>query len=234
MTAPPDLDIVGIRRVWPEVLGRIFTRRRVTWTFVSQHASVLDYDGRRLVLGIATVGLTNTFRAGNHAEVVRQALIDEIGLDVIVEGVAAPRDQPAAAPLEPSQITSPTAQPEPGTPAQSATPQSATRTRDTRTRDTRTGGTRSGDTRSGNTHAGCPPFSDAHISPTSADRRPAGGSCTGRIHAPCVDTAPGADVQTARVTPSRPRRARGARPRQGRHPTLAGGAPPPWGTAYRS
>ena len=125
VTAPPDLDIVGIRRVWPEVLGRIFTRRRVTWTFVSQHASVLDYDGRRLVLGIATVGLTNTFRAGNHAEVVRQALIDEIGLDVIVEGVAAPRDQPAAAPLEPSQITSPTAQPEPGTPAQSATPQSA-------------------------------------------------------------------------------------------------------------
>ena len=45
---------------------------------------MLDYDGQRLVLGIATVGLTNTFRAGNHAEVVRQALIDEIGLDVMV------------------------------------------------------------------------------------------------------------------------------------------------------
>jgi len=120
VTAPPDLDIVGIRRVWPEVLGRIFTRRRVTWTFVSQHASVLDYDGRRLVLGIATVGLTNTFRAGNHAEVVRQALIDEIGLDVIVEGVAAPRDQAAAAPGEPAHVTSTSAEPEPVPPAPTA------------------------------------------------------------------------------------------------------------------
>ena len=107
VTAPPDLDIVGIRRVWPEVLGRIFTRRRVTWTFVSQHASVLDYDGQRLVLGIATVGLTNTFRAGNHAEVVRQALIDEIGLDVMVEGVAAPHDQPAAAAPAPTSAPAP-------------------------------------------------------------------------------------------------------------------------------
>ena len=107
VTPPPDLDIVGIRRVWPEVLGRIFTRRRVTWTFVSQHASVLDYDGQRLVLGIATVGLTNTFRAGNHAEVVRQALIDEIGLDVMVEGVAAPHDQPAAAAPAPTSAPAP-------------------------------------------------------------------------------------------------------------------------------
>ena len=85
--APADLDVATIRRVWPEVLGRVFAMRRVTWTFVSQHAQVIDYDGERLVLGIATTGLAQTFRAGNHAEVLRQALIDEIGLDVRVEGV---------------------------------------------------------------------------------------------------------------------------------------------------
>ena len=83
----PGLDTAALRRVWPDVLARIFTMRRVTWTFLSQHAQVVDYDGNRLVLGIATVGLTNTFRAGNHAELVRQALIDEIGVDVPVEGV---------------------------------------------------------------------------------------------------------------------------------------------------
>ncbi|HEY6741980.1 MAG TPA: DNA polymerase III subunit gamma and tau [Lapillicoccus sp.] len=81
------LDTAALRRVWPDVLARIFTMRRVTWTFLSQHAQVVDYDGNRLVVGIATVGLTNTFRAGNHAELVRQALIDEIGVDVPVEGV---------------------------------------------------------------------------------------------------------------------------------------------------
>ncbi len=86
-TERSGLDTAALRRVWPDVLARIFTMRRVTWTFLSQHAQVVDYDGNRLVLGIATVGLTNTFRAGNHAELVRQALIDEIGVDVPVEGV---------------------------------------------------------------------------------------------------------------------------------------------------
>ncbi len=88
--APGGLDVTAIRRVWPEVLGRIFTMRRATWTFVSAHAQVLDYDGQRLVLGIATTGLAQTFRQGNHAELIRQALIDEIGLDARVEGVPMP------------------------------------------------------------------------------------------------------------------------------------------------
>ena len=37
------------------------------------------------------MGLANTFRAGNYAELVRQALIDEIGVDVPVEGGAVAR-----------------------------------------------------------------------------------------------------------------------------------------------
>ncbi len=118
--APPDapasglggLDVTAIRRVWPEVLGRIFTMRRATWTFVSAHAQVIDYDGQRLVLGIATTGLTQTFRQGNHAELIRQALIDEIGLDARVEGVPMPAggipqlrggdDRPAPPPAGPT------------------------------------------------------------------------------------------------------------------------------------
>ena len=78
--------------------------RRVTWTFLSQHAQVIEYDGSRLVLGIATTGLANTFRQGNHAEVVRQALIETVALDVRVEGVALPaaeRSDARGAPVEP-------------------------------------------------------------------------------------------------------------------------------------
>uniref|UniRef100_UPI0008392282 DNA polymerase III subunit gamma and tau n=1 Tax=Piscicoccus intestinalis TaxID=746033 RepID=UPI0008392282 len=81
------LDTDAIRRSWPDVLGKVFTIRRVTWTFLSEHAQVLDYDGRRLLLGIATRGLAATFRSGQHGEVVRQALIDAIGLDATVEAV---------------------------------------------------------------------------------------------------------------------------------------------------
>jgi len=81
------MDTDAIRRAWPNVLGRIFTMRRITWTFVSQNAQVTGFDGKTLTLGIATAGLTQTFRAGNHADIVRQALIDELGVDAVVNGV---------------------------------------------------------------------------------------------------------------------------------------------------
>ena len=81
------MDTDAIRRAWPNVLGRIFTMRRITWTFVSQNAQVTAFDGKTLTLGIATAGLTQTFRAGNHADIVRQALIDELGVDAVVDGV---------------------------------------------------------------------------------------------------------------------------------------------------
>ncbi|GAA3706857.1 DNA polymerase III subunit gamma and tau [Terrabacter ginsenosidimutans] len=84
---PGGMDTDAIRRAWPNVLGRIFTMRRITWTFVSQNAQVTAFDGRKLTLGIATAGLTQTFRAGNHADIVRQALIDELGVDAIVDGI---------------------------------------------------------------------------------------------------------------------------------------------------
>ena len=100
------LDLAAVRREWPRVLANIFTVRRVTWTFLSQHAQVVEYDGSRLVLGIATTGLANTFRQGNHAEVVRQALIDALAIDVRVEGrTLAPTDPAAAAPA-PDQVRS--------------------------------------------------------------------------------------------------------------------------------
>ncbi|WP_226343729.1 DNA polymerase III subunit gamma and tau [Agilicoccus flavus] len=81
------LDTDALRRAWPDVLAKVFAIRRVTWTFLSEHAQVLDYDGDRLLIGIATAGLAQTFRNGHHGEVVRQALIEARGVDTRVEGV---------------------------------------------------------------------------------------------------------------------------------------------------
>ncbi len=122
--APGGLDTDALRRSWPEVLGRIFTMRRLTWTFVSQNAQVMGFDGRTLTLGIATAGLTTTFRAGNHAEVVRQALIDELGVDAVVDGVHVEEvaQQPAVAPPAgsvPSEHVPPP--PEPAAPQRDST-----------------------------------------------------------------------------------------------------------------
>jgi len=92
---PGGLDTDALRRSWPDVLEWLSRNKRVTWTFVAQNAQVVDYDGQRVLLGISTVGLAETFRRGAHADYVRQALIDVLGVDARVEGV--PSDEVAAA-----------------------------------------------------------------------------------------------------------------------------------------
>jgi DNA polymerase-3 subunit gamma/tau len=84
---PGGIDTDAIRRSWPDVLTKIATISRVTWSFVSQNTRVLDYNGERLLLGLSTDGLLSALRGRNHAEVVRQALIEVIGVDTTVEGV---------------------------------------------------------------------------------------------------------------------------------------------------
>ena len=63
------------------MLSWLSRNKRVTWTLVSDHAHVLSYDGRRLELGIAPTPLLMRFRQGPHAELIRQALIDVLGVD---------------------------------------------------------------------------------------------------------------------------------------------------------
>jgi DNA polymerase-3 subunit gamma/tau len=86
---PGGLDTDALRRSWPDVLAKLFEMRRSTWTFVSQNAQVADYDGQRVLLSISTLGLAETFRRGAHADYVRQALIDVLGVDARVDGVPA-------------------------------------------------------------------------------------------------------------------------------------------------
>jgi len=92
---PGGIDTDAIRRSWPDVLTKIATISRVTWSFVSQNTRVLDYNGERLLLGLSTDGLLTALRGRNHAEVVRQALIEVIGVDTKVEGVLSTDPAPA-------------------------------------------------------------------------------------------------------------------------------------------
>jgi len=108
---PGGIDTDAIRRSWPDILAKIFTIRRTTWTFLSEHTQVLDYDGRRLLLGIQTEGLATTFRRGQHAELVRQALSEVLGVEAIVEGI------PTTAHSARSESPTTAASPRPATPS---------------------------------------------------------------------------------------------------------------------
>ncbi len=101
---PGGIDTAAIRRSWPDVLAKIFSIRRTTWTFLSEHTQVLDYDGKRLLLGIQTEGLATTFRRGQHAELVRQALSEVLGVEAVVEGISTPQSaRPAPAASDPDR-----------------------------------------------------------------------------------------------------------------------------------
>jgi DNA polymerase III subunit gamma/tau len=110
---PGGIDTDAIRRSWPDILAKIFSIRRTTWTFLSEHTQVLDYDGKRLLLGIQTEGLAATFRRGQHGELVRQALSEVLGVEAVVEGVPT---APAARPVSPT----PAVAPSPAAPAPAA------------------------------------------------------------------------------------------------------------------
>jgi DNA polymerase-3 subunit gamma/tau len=110
------IDTAAIRRSWPDVLAKIFSIRRTTWTFLSEHTQVLDYDGKRLLLGIQTEGLATTFRRGQHAELVRQALSEVLGVEAVVEAICTPQPtRPAPAAPDPA----------PGAPVAVAVPEGA-------------------------------------------------------------------------------------------------------------
>ncbi|MEO8556803.1 MAG: DNA polymerase III subunit gamma and tau [Actinomycetota bacterium] len=103
---PGGMDTDAIRRSWPDVLTKIGTITRVTWSLVSENTRVLDYNGERLLLGLASEGLLTTFRGRNHAEVVRQALSEVIGVDARVEGVLSAETETASLdPAAPSAET---------------------------------------------------------------------------------------------------------------------------------
>jgi DNA polymerase III subunit gamma/tau len=103
---PGGIDTAAIRRSWPDVLAKIFSIRRTTWTFLSEHTQVLDYDGKRLLLGIQTEGLATTFRRGQHAELVRQALSEVLGVEAVVEGILTPQsERPAPSSPDPARGT---------------------------------------------------------------------------------------------------------------------------------
>ncbi|HET7304770.1 MAG TPA: DNA polymerase III subunit gamma and tau [Segeticoccus sp.] len=128
---PGGIDTEAIRRSWSDVLQRVSKISRVTWSLVSENATVLDFDGNRLLLGFGYEALASTFRGRNHAEVVRQALVEVLGVDARVEGQpmkpgdVAPsgsRPGPAGRPAaqdapDPGRAPQPPGSPGPGSPA---------------------------------------------------------------------------------------------------------------------
>jgi len=98
-SAPPaegDLDLTAVRRMWPDVLEAVKGLRRYTWTLVSQNAQVAAVEAGRLTLAMVNTGARDSFSRGGSEEIVREALIQVLGVDWKVDAIVDPSADPTA------------------------------------------------------------------------------------------------------------------------------------------
>ncbi|MBT0767312.1 DNA polymerase III subunit gamma and tau [Kineosporia sp. J2-2] len=119
---PGSADLEAVRRNWSDVLNAVASIKRTTWSLVSQYAQVLDYDGKRLLLGFDSTGRAQLFGRGPHANFMRQALIQVIGLDCVVEAAVSSEFQAGSSGTRPAASPPPPASPAPASPPGSGAP----------------------------------------------------------------------------------------------------------------
>ena len=109
------LSLVDVRRLWPDIVEAVKSRRRLTWIHLTQHAQVVAVDGTILTLGFSNAGARESFDGGGSAEIVRQAAIDVVGSDWKVETIVDPGAQPSAtqSPVTPAPTPEVPTPPEP-------------------------------------------------------------------------------------------------------------------------
>lgn len=94
--------VADLRRIWPDVLEDVKGRRRVTWILLSQNAQVVDVRDGTLTLGLANQGVRENFVRGTHADLLREALQQVVGLSLHIEPVVdANASDPAPVPTTP-------------------------------------------------------------------------------------------------------------------------------------
>jgi len=84
---PGALTVVDVRQLWPGVLARVQQMKRYAWALLTQNAQVMDVGGGVITIGLVNAGARDSFVHGGHDEILRQALIDELGVDWKVEAI---------------------------------------------------------------------------------------------------------------------------------------------------
>lgn len=96
-TGPPrpgDLDTAALRRHWPDIIAAVRELSRRT-AGALESIQVVDYDGRRLLVGMPDERWIRHFMGTSNEEALRQGVLDALALDVRIEATVAGADGPA-------------------------------------------------------------------------------------------------------------------------------------------
>jgi DNA polymerase-3 subunit gamma/tau len=82
-----QIDISGLRRLWPDVIENVKKRRRLTWSLLSASAQIVAIDENLITIGIVNAGARDSFVRSESDEILRQAFIEIVGIDRKIEVV---------------------------------------------------------------------------------------------------------------------------------------------------
>lgn len=84
------IDVTGLRRIWPDVIEEVKKKRRLTWSLLSSSANIISMDEKSITIGIVNVGARDSFTRSESDLILRQAFIDVVGVDKIIEVIVDP------------------------------------------------------------------------------------------------------------------------------------------------
>lgn len=93
-----SIDVVGLRRLWPDVIENVKGRRRLTWTLLSASATLATVDNSAITIAMVNVGARDSFLRSSSDEILREAFIEVVGLDRKIEVIIDPSVNPTSSP----------------------------------------------------------------------------------------------------------------------------------------
>lgn len=122
--APAGPGTADLRRLWPQILDEVKTRKRFTHALISQNAHVIEVRGRDLLLGFSSPGTMERFQDGGSGEILHDSILAVMGVDLQIHASVdgGPSREESRQTTRPTTFTAP---PNPPAPAQNAAPNAA-------------------------------------------------------------------------------------------------------------
>jgi DNA polymerase-3 subunit gamma/tau len=99
-----SIDVVGLRRLWPDVIENVKKRRRLTWTLLSASATLATVDNSAITIAMVNVGARDSFLRSSSDDILREAFIEVVGLDRKIEVIIDPSVDSSSSPTSSAPI----------------------------------------------------------------------------------------------------------------------------------
>jgi len=88
--SPSNADIGALRRMWPDVIESVKSRRRLTWSLISASAQILSVDEKQITIGIVNAGARDSFIRSESEQILIDAFDEVTGIRRKIEVVVDP------------------------------------------------------------------------------------------------------------------------------------------------